>query len=106
MTNTNQQQYAGRLAPSYGKLDYLLHVSDHLEYADRQVNQLLKYPPTWPTSASNDWRTSLEEDQTYVVNKLKDLTNVVASTKKLVCHHRADARLGSLGTHLSRSLLR
>ncbi|MCJ1244930.1 hypothetical protein MMC30_002131 [Trapelia coarctata] len=77
-------QYAGRSDPSYGKLDYLLHVSDHLEYAHRQLKQLLNYPPTWPASASTEWRTSVDEDQKYVIGKVEDLIDAVASTKKLV----------------------
>jgi len=77
--------------PSYGKLDYLLHVTDHLEYAERQFQALLSYPSTWPASASDSWRTSIEEDRTYVIDKVKELIDAVASTKKLVCHWQAYA---------------
>lgn len=81
------------MSPSYGKLDYLLHVTDHFEYAERQLQALLSYPSAWPASVSDRWRTSIEEDRTYVIGKAGELINAVASTKKLVCHWQAYASL-------------
>ncbi|KAL8829026.1 MAG: hypothetical protein Q9191_002248 [Dirinaria sp. TL-2023a] len=88
-TNLEEAKYEGRKDPSYSKLNYVLHLRDHLEMTECFLSYLAGQFPTLPDfsklNQTDPWPATFKSDQEYlraaIVSLEKELRQVYETIK-------------------------
>lgn len=76
-TNLEEAKYEGRKDPSYNKLNYVLHLGDHLEMTECFLSYLARQCPTLPDfsklNQTDSWPATFKSDQEYLRAAIESL---------------------------------
>ncbi|KAL6721534.1 hypothetical protein ACLMJK_000638 [Lecanora helva] len=94
-----EAKYIGRKDPSYNKVNYVLHLRDHLEMMKRFLDYLARefpgLPDLMPLNQTDIWPSAFQEDQEYlrrVIGSLEKEVGQVYETIKTQIENKNSSR--------------
>jgi hypothetical protein len=88
LTILSLQKYLGRDSPSYRKLDYLLHLQDHLGLMQKLFEPMLEVPVEWPASeedhSDSHWVEKFKIYFTYILEEIAEIQKDAKEIQKMV----------------------
>ena len=90
------KQFAGRQSPSYSRVNYILHLKDHLQSNRVNLENMIENLEDWKRqlngSGASSWNREIGEDLRFLLSEIDRLLEAAQDNRNLVRAQESNTR--------------